>query len=62
VDITLAYWVAYIDADLVRERFPAITVCVKLTMERPGLRGKFAQLRVEIDEYAQMQACSQGVV
>ncbi len=61
VDLALAYWVACLEPADGLESYPAIRRCVKLVMDRPKLRAKFAELKARMDDYVELQARGKGV-
>lgn len=61
VDLTMAYWLAFIDREGVLAPYAAMRHCAKLVMDRPKLRPKFDEIMVARETYAQMQARGEGV-
>lgn len=60
VDLTMAYWTAYIDFAEFLHPYPAIRECMALVTERPKLRAMFTELRVMSERYAMLQSCGEG--
>ncbi len=51
VDLTMTYWVTCLESADEFESHPAIRRCVRLVMDRPRLRAKFAELKAQMDDY-----------
>jgi glutathione S-transferase len=54
VDLTLTYWAACLEPADEFESYLAIQRCVKLVMDRPKLRAKFAEIKAWMDDYAEL--------
>ncbi len=61
VDLTMAYWTAYVDFIDALGPYPAVRHCTDLVMDRPKLRRKFDELKTLKHKYAQLQAQGAGV-
>lgn len=61
VDLTMAYWTAFMDMDGMLEPYPAVRHCMSLVMDRPKLRPAFDELMSMQESYAKLQAGGGGV-
>lgn len=62
VDLTLSYWLAYLEPMGALEPCAALRRCLELVMGRPRLQDKFQELKTMRAEYARKQARDEGVM
>ena len=62
VDLTLSYWLAYLEPMGALTPYPALTRCLELVTDRALLRTRFQELKTMCTDYARMQAGGKGVM
>lgn len=61
VDLTLTYWLVYLDLAGALGPFPATRGCMELVLKRPKTRDLWARVALEAQAYTDIQARGEGV-